>query len=95
MARTRTTLMDRLMNEHVRMPGVPGLIVTRAYVYFWAVNHGYDRHAHGFGSAEYLAFGIGTRDEVDEPLATICVRDRIMAEIDALENGREVVKVSA
>lgn len=67
--RWSSTLLRRVLDEHVRMPGYPQLVVTRFYLYgFLTATCGFDRHDRGFVSADYLAFG---RPAVTEPLSDL------------------------
>jgi hypothetical protein len=58
-------IVDDLMTEHVPMPGMPQVIVTRHFCYLWLKSQGYDSKRKGFGSLDYMAFG---RKATIEPL---------------------------
>lgn len=58
MSRRRPTVIDQIMAEPMRLPGCPDLIVTRGFAYtFFVERCGYDPHASGFASVNYLVFG--------------------------------------
>lgn len=44
MKRNKPTLMDELMAEPMRLPGAPGLVVTRDWAYAWLKKMGYPLH---------------------------------------------------
>lgn len=74
---TKTTLVNRLMNEHVTMLGMPHVIVTREFCFSWLkANGGFDPKAKGFASLDYAVFG---RKAVDAPLTDEAKRDRLLA----------------
>ena len=52
----RRNLFQELMDEHIRLPGVPQLVVTRGYAYQWLLMCGYDPAVKGFGSIDYAVF---------------------------------------
>lgn len=74
----KARFIDELMSEPVRMPGIPSLIVSRAFVYQWALDRGWPAIG-GFGSADYLAFG---RPMVEAPLDAEDYRDGCVALMD-------------
>jgi hypothetical protein len=60
----KRSILEAVMNEHIRLAGCPQLIVTREWACAWLVKMGYPPHG-GFGSADYMAFG---RPEIKEEL---------------------------
>lgn len=66
----RRNAIDDVMDEAIRMPGCPQLIVTRGFAYQWLKRMGYptDTRNRPFSSIDYMVFG-GTRlRPCDEPL---------------------------
>lgn len=84
------TLVREVFEEHVRLPGAPQIIVTRAFVYDWAIRMGFEAQG-GFASADYLAFGISTRPTVDEPLTDLTDPRwaRLLADVSNYVGGGE------
>lgn len=76
----------QLMNEHVRLIGVPQVIVTRAYQREWLISTGFDGPAEGIGSLDWMVFGVSA---VREPLTDLIplarflgyVRENILGDI--------------
>jgi hypothetical protein len=56
MAKTNKSFQS-LMDEHVHLPGVGGVVVTRGFAYSWMKETGCDPSARGFGSMDYAIFG--------------------------------------
>lgn len=79
------------LSEPVALPGMPDLIVTRAYVYQWAIDRGYPA-AGGFNSADYLAFGRPTSryalDATDYRDACVAMMDRSLSGSSLSETER-------
>lgn len=72
----KASIVDRLMNEHVPMLGLPQVIVTRWFCYAWLKQHGhFDPKARGFASLDYAAFG---RAATDASLTHDAERDRLL-----------------
>jgi hypothetical protein len=65
----RTNIMDTVMNEHIRLPGCPQIIVTRAFAWDWLQKVGYSPEDKGFGGLDYAVFHQLTPCE--EPLTDI------------------------
>lgn len=61
---TLTTLATRLMAEHIRLPGCPQVVCTRAFAMRWLLDAGHDPRERGFGSIDYMVF---SSPAVDEP----------------------------
>jgi hypothetical protein len=68
----RQKLADKMMAEHVSMPGFPQLIVTRHFCYHWLKERGWSQAERGFGSLDYTVFA---RDAVLLPLTPVDERD--------------------
>jgi hypothetical protein len=60
--------MNRILREHIRLPGAPQIVVSRAYAYRWLLAAGYDPRARGFASVDYMVFYPGP---LDEPLTDL------------------------
>ena len=73
MARTRRpNAIDALMAEHIQLPGAPQIIVTRGWAYtFFRDELGYDPHARGFASLDYLVFG---KRATEQPLTDMTIQ---------------------
>ena len=83
----RRNALDEIMAEHVRMPGAPGIIVERGWLYQWFKGQGYDPSARGYASMEWMTFG-SCRPAVEEPLTLDDERD-YMAKV--LTGAKEAV----
>jgi hypothetical protein len=72
MARRKPSIINEIMNEPIRLPGAPQVIVTRGWAYSWLKRLGYNTDPKaGFASVDYMVFG-GTRMRpVDEPLTDL------------------------
>lgn len=71
-------LVDNLMNEHVRFPGFPQIIVPRYFIYEYLRDCGWDVCKRGFGSVDYIYMAARV---VDEPLTEESERDRLLASV--------------
>jgi hypothetical protein len=78
--------MAELMAEHIRMPGAPGLIVTRAQAYEFLIELGHPAVG-GFGSVEYMVFR-PRQTALAEPLSPADVRERVWAAMRAADAPR-------
>lgn len=78
------TIVDRLMGEHIEMPGCPQLVVTRAEAWHFLASIGCetDTRKSQFGSVDYMVF---RRNAVDAPLSNPAFRDRVFAVMKAHE----------
>lgn len=74
----KISIMDKLMAEHVEMPGFPQIVVTRDFVYQFLRGCGWYPCERGFGSLDYMTFG---RKAVDAPLTDEGKRDQLMADV--------------
>ena len=77
----KSSLVSRLMSEHIPMPGCPQLIVTRGDAWQLLTDLGYDqvpRSGQGqrFDTVDYMVMN---RQAVDMPLSDADVRDAIFA----------------
>lgn len=79
-ARYAPTITDRFMAEHVLVPGMPQVIVTRGFLAGWLRRSGAVTDKTGYGSIDYMAFG---RHKTDEPLTPEPERDRLLAILSA------------
>lgn len=83
---------DSVLDEHIRLPGVPQIVVTRQYAYRWLLAAGYDPRARGFASMDYLVFYPGPLDEpltdVTEP-GTARFLNAVAADIRAMTDDRD------
>lgn len=77
----------RLMNEAVRVPGFPQIIVTRHFLYHWLKAQGWNegrpnstQNNYCFQSLDYAVFG---RPTVDAPLTDEAERDRLLGMMSA------------
>lgn len=77
---SRTKFMDELMDEHIRMVGVPGIIVTRDWMYQWLKERGWNPSERGFASLDYVTF---RQKPLDEPLTDPEHRDFLLNQIAA------------
>lgn len=69
--------IQRVVNEHVPMPGMPTIIVTRWFCYQWLkLVAGWNPCERGFGSIDYAAFG---RPATTLPLTEDTERDKLLA----------------
>jgi hypothetical protein len=88
MAKPKRNFMDALMNEPIRLPGCPQMIVTRAFAYTWLRDElGYDPKQRGVGSLDHMVF---MPTPVDEPLTDIehPVVQQALKYMADVENGR-------
>lgn len=71
--RTPTTILDEIMNEAIRLPGCPQIIVTRAWAWAWLHRTGVRQCATGdnlFFNCQYMTCGPQAR-KVNEPLTDL------------------------
>ena len=80
----RRNILDEIMDEPIRMPGVPQLIVTRGYAYQELKRLGYSERDKGFGGIDYMTMH---QKPSDEPLADVETRDCIMAAVERSMNA--------
>lgn len=86
--RTRKpNFMTELMNEHIALPGAPGIVVTRHEAVTFLKKLGYPNQG-GFGSIDYMVFG-PRQKALDVPLTDAVTRDRMFAYILKVELGNE------
>ena len=52
----RDTPADVVMRERIHMPGVPQLVVPRAFAWQWWHKQGWTGPAHGIGSLDYAVY---------------------------------------
>jgi hypothetical protein len=65
----KQNVIDAVMNEAIRLPGCPMLIVTRGWAYQWLKKLGYNTDPRaGYASVDYMVFGGYRLTPVDEPL---------------------------
>jgi hypothetical protein len=66
----KRTAVDEVMNEAIRLPGAPFLIVTRGWAYQWLKSLGYeiDSRKGPYATVDYMVFGGSRLTPVDEPL---------------------------
>lgn len=74
----RPTPMDRLMADHIEMPGFPQIIVTRHFAYQWLVACGWSQSETGCGSLDYAIF---SKSAVSNELTDEETRDHFLAEV--------------
>ena len=79
---------DELFNEHINMPGFPGLIVTRARARQWFRDLGWnlDQRTREGQSVDRMTF---LTPQVDEPLTDAETCERLLAAMAEMERGRE------
>lgn len=68
-------IFDRIMAEHVEMPGFPQIIVTRHFIYQWLKSLGWNPSERGFSSLDYTTFG---RASVQDELTDEATRDHYL-----------------
>ena len=68
----KQTILDRVMAEHIRMPGMPQLIVTRGFAWEHFSALGWIADKRGRESLDRMVF---TARETDEALTDETVRD--------------------
>lgn len=80
----KKSFIDEIMNEPIRMPGFPALIVTRAEARAWFRRAGWnlDQRTEEGQSVDRMVF---LPASVDEPLSDVDYRDHIFAELKRLE----------
>jgi hypothetical protein len=80
MTSRRISILDRVMNEHIAMPGCPQLIVTRGQAWHMLAALGYetDTRKTRFGSVDYMVM---SKHETDEPLSDDAFREMVFAEM--------------
>lgn len=72
MAKQTRNIVDEIMNEPIRLPGAPQVIVTRGWAYQWLKKMGYNTDPKaGFASVDYMVFGGARLRPVDEPLTDL------------------------
>ena len=72
MAKRTRNIVDEIMNEPIRLPGAPQVIVTRGWAYQWLKRMGYNTDPKaGFASVDYMVFGGSRLRPVDEPLTDL------------------------
>jgi hypothetical protein len=66
----KRTAVDEVMDEPIRLPGCPQVIVTRGWAYSWLKRLGYetDTRKGPFATVDYMVFGGSRLRPVDEPL---------------------------
>lgn len=70
--RTKRNIVDEIMNEPIRLPGAPQVIVTRGWAYQWLKKLGYPTDPRvGWGSVDSMVFGGRNMRPVDEPLTDL------------------------
>ncbi len=58
MAKRTRTAAETFLDQHIALPGVPSVVMSRANAYTWfAQEVGMDTSAKGFGSLDHLVFG--------------------------------------
>ena len=71
----RPSIVQQVMDEPIRMPGCPDLIVRRREAYALLVELGYSTDPRDrFASVDYMVFG---KPRVDLPLSAPDLRDRM------------------
>lgn len=73
--------LSRIMEEPVRMPGYPQLVVKRGWLYQYLLACGWDASAKGFDSLEYIVFGRDVATEKRQEALTLtdeAERDRCL-----------------
>lgn len=68
----RRRIVDEVLEEHIRMPGMPGLIVTRGFALQWWGEQGWAGPKQGIGSLDHYVM---LPKPVDEPLTDPELRD--------------------
>ncbi len=68
----RRRIVDEVLEEHIRMPGMPGLIVTRGFALQWWEQQGWAGPKHGIGSLDHYVM---LPKPLDEPLTDPELRD--------------------
>lgn len=86
MAKHRRDIVAELMAEHIRMPGFPSLIVTRARAYDWLRSIGYLSTREGVQSADRMCFAQVAQS--DEPLTEESYCERMLALMAEAEAAR-------
>ena len=71
--------LKKIVNERVRMPGSPQIVVTRGFLYTWLKSMGWSPRERGFGSLDYAVFG---RPAVLDPLTVESERDRLLGQVE-------------
>jgi hypothetical protein len=71
-------LTEVVLKEQIRMPGVPQLIVPRAFALQWWLQHGWSGPKHGIGSLDYAVYHPAA---VAEPLTNPNLRDEILESV--------------
>jgi hypothetical protein len=74
----KQTKAGLVLGEHIHMPGVPQLIVTRAFAWQWWVGHGWPGPKHGIGSLDHRVY---LPAPVDDPLTDVETRDQTMESV--------------
>jgi hypothetical protein len=82
----RRNVIDEIMDEPIRLPGAPQVIVTRGWAYQWLKGLGYPTDPRGrpFSSIDYMVFGGSRLNPVDEPLTDL-TQPHIVALIAMME----------
>lgn len=53
----KPSILDRIMDEHICLPGFPQIIVTRGWLYQFLKSRGWCPCERGFTSLDYAVFG--------------------------------------
>lgn len=64
----KNTTIDRIMAQHIRLPGCPQIVVTRGFAYNWLKDTGMNPSRRGFGSIDYL---VHAPTALDAPLTDL------------------------
>ena len=69
MARRKPTIPDKIMAEHIQLPGAPQVIVTRGWAYQWLKKLGYSTDSRdGYRSVDFMVMH---KREVEDPLTDL------------------------
>ena len=69
-------LSHQVLNEHIRMPGVPQLIVERGFAHHWWGGGRWTGPKHGIGSLDYAVY---SAKAVSDPLTDLDTRNEMLA----------------
>jgi hypothetical protein len=74
--------LNEFMSEHIHVPGVPQLVVTRGFLYRYLRGLGWSDSERGIGSLDWTVLAAR---KTDEPLTDPEIRDEFLAEPEVVE----------